>query len=69
MKITETTENHNNVSRFTELLDAGNLVPTIWYHKLLRECGKSDCTAIAILSELVLLHRDQGSNEFQLNFK
>jgi hypothetical protein len=69
MKITETTDNHNNVSRFTELLDTGNLVPTIWYHKLLRECGKSDCTAIAILSELVLLHRDHGSKEFQLNFK
>ena len=69
MRITETTDNDNNVSSFTGLLDTGNLVPTIWYHKLLRECGKSDCTAIAILSELVLLHRDHGSNEFQLNFK
>ena len=69
MKITETTDNDNNVCRISKLLEAGNIAPTIWYHKLLRESGKSDCTAITILSELVLLYRYQGNKEFQLNFK
>ena len=47
---------------------SGNIVPHNWYHNLLRPCGKSDTTAIAILSELVFLHRYNGATEFQLNF-
>lgn len=47
----------------------GNLVPNVWYHKLLRPCGRSDTTAIAILSELVFLHRYNGDTEFRFNFK
>ncbi len=46
----------------------GNIVPHNWYYSLLRPCGKSDTTAIAILSELVFLHRYNGATEFQLNF-
>lgn len=78
MKITEHADNGNNLSEvtynnnfsgFSSFLDSGNIVPTIWYHKLLRPCGKSDCSAISILSELVFLHRSSGNTEFQLNFK
>ena len=47
---------------------SGNIVPHIWYHKLLRPCGKSDTTAITILSELMFLYRCNGNTEFQLGF-
>ncbi len=29
----------------------GNIVPNHWYYQLLRPCGKSDTTAITLLSE------------------
>ena len=51
-----------------ELGFVGNLVPNIWYKLLLRPSGRSDTTAIAILAELVLLHRLNGDSEFQLNY-
>ena len=51
-----------------ELGLAGNIVPHIWYKLLLRPSGRSDTTAIAILGELVLLHRLNGDSEFQLNY-
>ncbi len=69
MKITETPYNDNNLPSFSELLGAGNIVPNIWYHKLRRDTGKSDGTAISILSELVFLYRCNNATEFQLNFK
>lgn len=46
----------------------GNLLPNIWYQKLLRACDKSDTKATTILSELFFLHRYNGDTEFQLNF-
>ena len=52
-----------------ELEFVGNLVPNIWYQLLLRPSGRSDTTAIAILAELVLLHRGNGHSEFQLNYR
>jgi len=55
-----------NISAYS--LEPGNIVPHNWYHTLLRPCGKSDTTAITILSELVFLHRYNGATEFQLNF-
>jgi len=55
-------------SKTSKISVSGNIVPHNWYHNLLRPCGKSDTTAIAILSELVFLHRYNGSTEFQLNF-
>ena len=51
-----------------ELGFVGNLVPNIWYQLLLRPSGRSDTTAIAILAELVFLHRGNGHSEFQLNY-
>ena len=47
---------------------SGNIVPHNWYHQLTRAGGKADTVAIAILSELVFLHRYQGDREFQLKF-
>lgn len=47
---------------------SGNIVPHIWFHQLLRPCGKSDTTAIAILSELMFFYRRNGNIEFQLGF-
>lgn len=55
-----------NISAYS--LEPGNIVPHNWYHTLLRPCGKSDTTAITILSELLFLHRYNGATEFQLNF-
>jgi len=55
-------------SKTSKISVSGNIVPHNWYHNLLRPCGKSDTTAIAILSELVFLHRYNGVTEFQLNF-
>jgi hypothetical protein len=51
-----------------ELGLAGNIVPHIWYKLLLRPSGRSDNTAITILSELWFLHRLNGDSEFQLNY-
>ena len=51
-----------------ELGFAGNIVPHIWYKLLLRPSGRSDTTAITILSELWFLHRLNGDSEFQLNY-
>ena len=59
---------NNKVNISVYSLEPGNIVPHNWYHNLLRPCGKSDTTSIAILSELVFLHRYNGSTEFQLNF-
>ena len=55
-------------SKTSKISISGNIVPHNWYHTLLRPCGKSDTTAITILSELVFLHRYNGATEFQLNF-
>ena len=55
-------------SKLNKISITGNIIPSNWYHTLLRPCGKSDTTAIAILSELVFLHRYNGATEFQLNF-
>lgn len=55
-------------SKTSKISISGNIVPHNWYYNLLRPCGKSDTTAIAILSELVFLHRYNGATEFQLNF-
>ena len=55
-------------SKTSKISISGNIVPHNWYHNLLRPCGKSDTTAIAILSELVFLPRYNGATEFQLNF-
>ena len=52
-----------------ELGFAGNIVPNIWYKLLLRPSGRSDNTAITILSELWFLHRLNGDSEFQLNYR
>ncbi len=60
---------NNKVNISVYSLEPGNIVPHNWYHNLLRPCGKSDTTSIAILSELVFLHRYNGSTEFQLNFR
>ena len=59
---------NNAESQTNKISISGNIVPSNWYHRLLRPCGKSDTTAIAILSELVFLHRYNGNTEFQLNF-
>jgi len=59
---------NNAESQINKISITGNIVPSNWYHRLLRPCGKSDTTAIAILSELVFLHRYNGNTEFQLNF-
>ena len=59
---------NNAESQINKISITGNIVPSNWYHNLLRPCGKSDTTAIAILSELVFLHRYNGNTEFQLNF-
>ena len=59
---------NNAESQTNKISISGNIVPSNWYHRLLRPCGKSDTTAIAILSELVFLHRYNGNAEFQLNF-
>ena len=59
---------NNAESQTNKISISGNIVPSNWYHNLLRPCGKSDTTAIAILSELVFLHRYNGNTEFQLNF-
>jgi DnaA N-terminal domain len=59
---------NNAESQTNKISITGNIVPSNWYHNLLRPCGKSDTTAIAILSELVFLHRYNGNTEFQLNF-
>ena len=59
---------NNAESQTNKISITGNIVPSNWYHNLLRPCGKSDTTAIAILSELVFLHRYNGDTEFQLNF-
>jgi len=59
---------NNAESQTNKISISGNIVPSNWYHLLLRPCGKSDTTAIAILSELVFLHRYNGNTEFQLNF-
>ena len=59
---------NNAESQNNKISISGNIVPSNWYHLLLRPCGKSDTTAIAILSELVFLHRYNGNTEFQLNF-
>lgn len=59
---------NNAESQINKISISGNIVPSNWYHRLLRPCGKSDTTAIAILSELVFLHRYNGNTEFQLNF-
>ena len=56
------------VDFFADNLGSGNVVPNHWYHSLLRPCGKSDTTAIAILSELVFLHRYNNQSEFPLNY-
>ena len=70
MFITQNQSACNNVGNNSiKLSCSGNLVPNVWYHKLLRPCGKSDTTAIAILSELVFLYRYNGDTEFHLNFK
>ena len=59
---------NNAESQTNKISISGNIVPSNWYHRLLRPCGKSDTTAIAILSELVFLHRYNGNTEFHLNF-
>ena len=59
---------NNAESQTNKISISGNIVPSNWYHRLLRPCGKSDTTGIAILSELVFLHRYNGNTEFQLNF-
>ncbi|MEA0971091.1 DnaA-like protein [Candidatus Megaera venefica] len=59
---------NNAESQTNKISISGNIVPSHWYHRLLRPCGKSDTTGIAILSELVFLHRYNGNSEFQLNF-
>ncbi|WP_417905507.1 hypothetical protein [Candidatus Tisiphia endosymbiont of Micropterix aruncella] len=61
-------ECNNARNEINKITLTGNIVPGIWYHKLLRSCGKSDTTTIAILSVLVFLHRYNGDTEFQLNF-
>lgn len=61
-------ECNNARNEINKITFTGNIVPGIWYHKLLRSCGKSDTTTIAILSVLVFLHRYNGDTEFQLNF-
>jgi len=55
-------------SKTSKISISGNIVPHNWYHNLLPPCGKSDTTAITILSELVFLHRYNRATEFQLNF-
>ena len=59
---------NNAESQTNKISITGNIVPSNWYHNLLRPCGKSDTTAIVIPSELVFLHRYNGNTEFQLNF-
>jgi hypothetical protein len=69
MIVTQEDRACNNAEPQTNKISiSGNIVPSNWYHRLLRPCGKSDTTAIAILSELVFLHRYNGNTEFQLNF-
>jgi len=71
MNITKTHESCKTASKKLPNsfeISTGNIVPHNWYHDLTRPCGKSDTTAIAILSELVFLHRYNGATEFQLNF-
>lgn len=69
MIVTQEDRASNNAEPQTNKISiSGNIVPSNWYHRLLRPCGKSDTTAIAILSELVFLHRYNGNTEFQLNF-
>lgn len=51
-----------------EFLGAGNLIPHIWYHKILRAGGKPDTVGLTILSELVYFYRtsENGQREFQI---
>ncbi|MES2215239.1 MAG: conjugal transfer protein TraG N-terminal domain-containing protein, partial [Pseudomonadota bacterium] len=49
-------------------LGSGNVVPSHWYHSIVRPCGKSDTIAITILSEMVFLYRYNNQSQFQLNF-
>src|SRR5690349_143210 len=47
---------------------SGNLVPHVWYHKILRAGGKPDVIGITILSELLYLYRSEDKTEFQLGY-
>ena len=42
---------NNAESQINKISITGNIVPSNWYHNLLRPCAKSDTTSIAILSE------------------
>jgi len=47
------------------ILSNSNSVPHIWYHKIVYKTGKPDNVRITILAELLQLHLNTGSREFQ----
>jgi hypothetical protein len=59
---------NNTDSQTNKISITENIVPSNWYHQLLRPCGKSDSTVIAVLSELLFLHHWQKTTEFHLGF-
>jgi hypothetical protein len=49
-------------------IGAGNIIPNWWYSKILTTGGKSDTTAIALLSDLWFLYRSSGEEEHQKDY-
>jgi hypothetical protein len=49
-------------------IGAGNITPNWWYSKILTTGGKSDMTAIALLSDLWYLYRSSGEEEHQKDY-
>jgi predicted transcriptional regulator len=51
-------------------LDYVNIVPNVWYYKVLNDSGKPDHVGITILSELVKLHQNSKYRilEFQITY-
>ena len=49
-------------------IGAGNITPNWWYSKILTTSGKSDMTAIALLSDLWYLYRSSGEEEHQKDY-
>ena len=49
-------------------IGAGNIIPNWWYSKILTTGGKSDTTAIALLSDLWFMYRSSGEEEHQKDY-
>ena len=61
----------NRGNNTTDLVLAqGNIIPYLWYHKILKSCGKPDATAIAVLSDLFDRYTKSKNSclEFQISY-